>query len=1217
MSNEASTISYDLEDRLHEAIASFEQAVDAKLSPDPEEWLARYPDVAERLREYFAAAGLLARLAEPPPPEAPAPDIKGYRILGPLSAGGMGMVYRAVQQGPNRVVALKVIRPDWLDGLPPEQRREAIQRFVTEARAAARLGHEGIVPVFEVGEAEGRPFYSMRYVEGASLADLIENGPLEPRRAAAYLERVALAVHEAHRHGILHRDLKPSNVLVEAATDRAFVADFGLAKLAQEGAEGTRTGAVMGTPPYMSPEQAQDSARVTVASDVYSLGATLYALLTGRPPFPGKEPDAVKLRRVIEEEPVPPRRLQPRVPRDLETICLKCLHKDPNKRYASADELAGRLRLFLEGRPIPDRPTGKAERLWRWCRRNPALAAALTVAAVMLLGGTGVSSYFALAEAQQAKTARKNEQAAVAARAELEIALGRSLLRPLGPTTPQSRDVVGPPLSDPEIEALWELAGQQSEEIRRRFISEAVQRPSSTRQLRNRAKLALHAAVGLDVRRREEVERLLMAQLHEQAVLEDQRADIAVVAASLEDLSPQAVAAVGRTLTQAMTRTTNPAALYWLARGLAAVAGRLEPEEAARAANALTQAMTKTADSDALDWLAQGLAAVAGRLEPREAARHCARAAGALTQFMTETTNFMTPQSLARGLAAVFGHLDRQEAARAASALTQVIIKTTRLPDLNSLAQGLAAVAGRLKPEEAARHCAQAASALTQAMTRTDDPHALYLLAQGLRAVAGHLDHQEAARAASALTQAMTRTTDHVYLGALAQGLAAVAGHLDRQEAARAANALTQAMTRTTNPDAPGYLARGLAAVAGRLEPEEAARHCAQAARALTQAMTKTTNPVNLNALARGLAAVAGRLEPEEAARHCAQAARALTQATTKTTNSPALYWLAQGLAAVAGRLEPEEAARAANALIQAMTKTADPVAPGYLAQGLAAVAGRLEPREAARLLTQALSKTTESREPGPLAEELAAVAARLEPQEAARHCAQAARALTQAMTRTTDPVNLRALAEGLAAVAGRLEPGEANRHCAQAATTLTQAMTKTTAPFAPGYLAQGLAAVAGRLEPEEAARHCAQAASALTQAMTRTTSTPAALNSLAQGLAATLTAGARTLPVRTAGLVGGVAASDRQPLLAPATLVLALEPPPCRLSIQQLVDLLKHPLCVDEARRIVLEQLENRYRRHFANHWEFVRFAEQHNLGLDFTTPPQNPEALLREARK
>src|SRR5262245_28072171 len=230
MGNEIATGPYDPDDRLHEAVASFEQAHDDGLNPDPAEWLARYPDVAERLREYFAAAGLLKPLAELLPPEAaaPPPTVKGYRILGPLGQGGMGMVYRAVQEAPDRVVALKVIRPDKLEGLPPEQRREAVQRFVTEARAAAKLGHENIVPVFEVGEADGRPFYSMRYVEGASLADLIAKGPLEPRWAATYLERVARAVHEAHRHGILHRDLKPANVLVESATDRPFVADFGL-----------------------------------------------------------------------------------------------------------------------------------------------------------------------------------------------------------------------------------------------------------------------------------------------------------------------------------------------------------------------------------------------------------------------------------------------------------------------------------------------------------------------------------------------------------------------------------------------------------------------------------------------------------------------------------------------------------------------------------------------------------------------------------------------------------------------------------------------------------------------------------------------------------------------------------------------------------------------------------------------------------------------------
>src|SRR5262249_54613802 len=279
------------------------------------------------------------------------PEVPGYQILEVIGWGGMGVVYKARQLKPKRIVALKVIRPDRLEGLSPEERRKAIERFTTEAQAAAHLEHENIVRVYEVGEVHGRPFYSMQYVVGRSLHDLIQAGPLEGRRAAAYLEKVAPAVHEAHRHGILHRDLKPHNILVETNGDRPLVADFGLAKLLQGGREVTATGDVMGTPPYMSPEQAQGSANVTVASDVYSLGATLYAVLTGRPPFQAATPVDTILQ-VLDREPVKPRLLNPQVHADIETICLKCLEKEPRKRYASAEELADRLRLFVERKPI-------------------------------------------------------------------------------------------------------------------------------------------------------------------------------------------------------------------------------------------------------------------------------------------------------------------------------------------------------------------------------------------------------------------------------------------------------------------------------------------------------------------------------------------------------------------------------------------------------------------------------------------------------------------------------------------------------------------------------------------------------------------------------------------------------------------------------------------------------------------------------------------------
>jgi WD40 repeat protein/tRNA A-37 threonylcarbamoyl transferase component Bud32 len=409
MANEPTTDFYDPDDRLHEAIASFEEAVDAGRHPDPQEWLRRYPEVANRLADYFAARKGVKALATPLlPPVAgadPVPEIPDYQILEVIGPGGMGVVYKARQRSTDSIVALKVIRADRLEGLPAEQRRKTVERFIAEAQAAAQLEHDHLVKVYQVGEWQGRPFYTMRYVEGSSLADLIKGGPLEARRAAAYLEQVARGVHEAHQHGILHRDLKPPNILVDARTDRPLVADFGLAKLLQAGEERTHSNEVMGTPPYMSPEQAQSAARVTVVSDVYSLGATLYALLTGRPPFRADTPMET-LRKVIEEEPLPPRRVQPTVPRDLETICLKCLDKEPGKRYRSAEALADDLARWRVGEEIEARPLRTLGRAVKWVRRRPAVSALLAALVLAIAGGTATTYAQYLDALDQADVAR-------------------------------------------------------------------------------------------------------------------------------------------------------------------------------------------------------------------------------------------------------------------------------------------------------------------------------------------------------------------------------------------------------------------------------------------------------------------------------------------------------------------------------------------------------------------------------------------------------------------------------------------------------------------------------------------------------------------------------------------------------------------------------------------------------------------------------------------
>jgi serine/threonine protein kinase len=388
------TQTYRPDDRFLEAVAAFEEARDAAGNPNPTEWLQRYPDIAGRLREFFADERKLRGLASPVRPAIATwkpPAIPDFEILNEISAGGMGIVYKANKKSTGQTVALKLIRPGLLAKLNPDERRRFIERFVTEGKIAAQLEHENLVKVYDVGTIDGQPYYAMRYVEGTSLSALIKAGALPAPRAAAYLEQVARAVHHAHQRAVIHRDLKPNNILIDARTDKPLVADFGLAKLADRTQELTRTGDVMGAPPYMSPEQARSSAEVTAATDVYGLGATLYAALTGQPPFQGDTP-LETLIKVLEESPPSPGKLNPSVPRDLETICMKCLEKEPSRRYASAEELAGRLRLFLENRPIPDRPISATEWLWRWCRRNPvqgamsaALPALLLVMAVLLL----------------------------------------------------------------------------------------------------------------------------------------------------------------------------------------------------------------------------------------------------------------------------------------------------------------------------------------------------------------------------------------------------------------------------------------------------------------------------------------------------------------------------------------------------------------------------------------------------------------------------------------------------------------------------------------------------------------------------------------------------------------------------------------------------------------------------------------------------------------
>src|SRR5690349_14420075 len=332
--------------------------------------------------------------------------VPGYELLAEIGRGGMGVVFKARQVSVGRIVALKMILSGELAG---SRERE---RFRAEAEAVGRLQHPNIVQLYEYGEVGGRPYFSLEFVGGGSLAEQLDGRPRPADRSAALVETLARAMHYAHQQGVIHRDLKPANVLLlppdddeptgadhppkarqmgssslyflgplSSATPK--IADFGLAKRLDTTGH-TQTGDVLGTPSYMAPEMAAGRSKdVCPATDVYALGAILYQLLTGRPPFRGATPLETMVQ-VTRDDPVPPRNLRPDLPRDLETITLKCLHKDLGKRYASAAALADDLRRWRDGETIAARPAGRIERLVKWVHRRPAVAALYAV--TILLG---------------------------------------------------------------------------------------------------------------------------------------------------------------------------------------------------------------------------------------------------------------------------------------------------------------------------------------------------------------------------------------------------------------------------------------------------------------------------------------------------------------------------------------------------------------------------------------------------------------------------------------------------------------------------------------------------------------------------------------------------------------------------------------------------------------------------------------------------------------
>jgi hypothetical protein len=706
------------------------------------DYQARFPNHAEVVQRVFTTLDtVLPQPAAPAPPTnaAPLPAGQfppGYEILDKVGRGGQADVYRARQHRPERVVALKVLRE--------EGQTEAgeLERFRREAGALARLQHPNIVQVFEVGEHQGKPFFSLEYCSGGNLDQYLRGTPLPPHEAAALVETLARAMHAAHQQQVVHRDLKPANVLLSPVTTTGTdpepgkdrlplssyvpkVTDFGLAKRLDDVAGPSVSGAIMGTPSYMAPEQAQGrSKEAGPAADVYALGAILYECVTGRPPF--KSPTQLEtLLQVLNEEPVPPRKLQPKVPRDLETICLKCLNKERAWRYATAEELAEDLHRFLEGKPIAARPVGRLERARMWARRKPLVASLLVAVAAAVLG-TAVAAYFAI-KARHALPTRselaKNPQLLLGWIDRMEPSeAAAALAQAMAETT--------------DLDTLRKLAQHLSAVVDHLEPTDAAQAVAAVTQA--------------------------MVNTTDTSVLKSLAWILARVAARLEPNEASRVCSqAAAALASAMDKAPRLDVLTELASGMTELADRMEPEDAAAA---IAQAMDRKMDQDTLRRLAQRLLVVAARLGPKDAVV-------TLTQATAKTTYPDAPRELGRILLVVAARLEPKGAAPAATTLTQAMAKITNPGALSELARVLAAVAARLEPKDAA----QIAATLSQAMTKTTNSHALPSLAEGLAAVADRLEPKDAAQIAATLSQAIAKTTDPLALKELKKGLSAVA----------------------------------------------------------------------------------------------------------------------------------------------------------------------------------------------------------------------------------------------------------------------------------------------------------------------------------------------------------------------------------------------------------------------------------------------------------
>jgi hypothetical protein len=1077
----------------------------------------------------------------------------GYELLDELGRGGMGVVYKARQFALNRVVALKTLPA--ADHADPE----ALARFRSEAAALARLQHPNIVQVFEVGEHDGRTFFALEFVEGGSLARRLAAAPLPAAEAAALAETLARAVHAAHRREIVHRDLKPANVLL-AADGAPKVTDFGLAKRLDADSGLSRTGQVVGTPSYMPPEQAAGRTReVGPSADVYALGAILYECLTGRPPFKAATALAT-LEQVVRDEPAPPRRLQPDVPRDLETICLKCLHKDPGRRYADAAALADDLSRFRKGEPVTARPVGSWERAAKWVRRRPAVAAFLALFVVSLVTGTGVSLYLAAVASDRAGKLGDELGKNRALLQESREQRADGLLRAFGTLNGADRN---------ELNALWDLATMPESQapVRTLFITRALLKPETAEQFERSAPRAIRAAVGLDARRRRHVLAQLRPRLNDGGADLRVRTACAAAVAQLAPPEPRFAGEAAAVLIEAMTRSPETGSFVPLARAetLAALAPRLDEAEAAAAARQIVGATTRHSNPLSPLFLTDGFCAIAPRMETADR-RQAADALGRriADETSTITDNVILP-SYDNAFAAVAPYMDEAAAHQVADAITRRHVELWSKGDtqafVNLITPGGEYGWYRVAPWLDAAGATRAAQKFLDGMDRGGNSRDGIDLVPAFAAVVPRLDDAGAASAAQRVLDRWRQAPEAVTAAGLADWFEAIAPRMDKEGARQVADEFgmkaVDAMVTRPNVGTAPLLASSLGAIA----PYMSETAIEAASRKTLDALARTPDP----SLATILAGGAGNVSISQGWGGLQGFGPNVPGLTGRIANpSPIAVPLftmngakprPAGLAALLPRLDgaaaQNAACEAARRILDLVRQSRNPLVAQIVAPALEGFVPRMD-EATADLAGETILATLI---PGPGA----------------------------SSPGVGGPSNLAGLPL-LLSIAPRMSRSAADAAGRKLKTALKDAD--------PTTLLDVAAAFPDRSPPKGGPA----ADSAVAQAPESKEAHGAAVEALRKYLD------------RSAGLPSG-----RPPVLGPS--MKPGEPPPAfgplvsGLDPQEMVDLLKQPTCVGAAQEVILSRLGEEKNQKFATLWDLVEWVEAHDPSIDLRTPPHWPE--------